>query len=247
MFNRDKAKIDYGLDGDLKTNLEIADELGGERVMIGASAIAALATAAILVYNAYASDRLEQVFLTQDVMDAPVLLEKIRTSESEVRIDRHVRGFTRRFIARFFIHGDDSTDFVKKSLQWTYAHSGEGGQKRSDFLLKDFASYDAIRKDSFSSFFPVNDPSTFKVSSSKERENIIYIQQPGTYVVQTPEGEAFYDGELELTLRKVPISGLETDHGELNITGLIVESGSVSYIEDYTRGREVTKKNLFGF
>lgn len=245
MFGLGAGKnINRDMQGRVKTSSEVAESLAFDKLLLLGAAAGVLAAAAILMYNTFATDRLEQVFLTQDIIDAPTLLEKVRTSQSEVYADRHVRGFVRRFVSYFFVHPDDTSEFAKQSLEWIHAHSSDAGRKRSEVLLLDFDKYDKARRSSFASFYPVNDPSTLKISVSRDSSDLIYVTQPGTYVTKNSEGEAFFDASLELMIKRQAVTGLETIFGKVNVVGYVVDSAIMSFRQDNTKQNEITRKAL---
>jgi hypothetical protein len=229
----------------IQSGARLAESLAVEKLLLIGAGLLSTLSVLFLLYSTYATDRLEQVFVTQTVMDAPVLLEKTRESVSETRIDRHVRGFVRRFVSRFFIHPDDTAEFAEDSLRWLHAHTEEQGRSRSEYLITDVDKYNSARKTIFNSFFAVNDPSSLKISSAKTGNRVFHISQPGTFVASSEEGEAFYDAVLELVVVRVPVSGISSGLGQINVTGLSVEEAHIVYREDQNKSREITRKNLF--
>lgn len=226
-------------------DVQMSKSLQGDRLLILVSLIAALSTAFILVYLAVDRDRLELVYLQQDRMDVPTLLPKIRSDDDAIRTDRWVRGFVRRFLAYYFLSADDSTDFARKGVAWLHAHSGDAGQDRSEALNNDFKKYDDLRRRKFQSFFPVNDPSALRIRQSSENEDLIFVELPGTYVTRNEQGEAFFDAKIKLVVQRVPISGIDSGLGEINVTGLSVINGTIEFVEDYTRPGEISRHPLF--
>lgn len=224
---------------------QLAQALFSDRLFIAISLIAVIMSASLLIYQAYDKERIEIVYLSQEKIDVPTMLEKVRTSAEPVNADRWVRGFIRRFIAYYFISPDDSTDFAKKALSWLHAHTGAAGQFRSESYDHDFIKYDNLRKVKSVSFFPSLDVSGLVIRPSKEDSNVFFVEQPGTYVTKNEKGEAFYDARLKLVVEKVPVSGFPTRLGTINVTGLIVKNGSVEYVEDPTKAGEKTNVALF--
>ena len=227
------------------SDVETKQRLLGDRTIILAGAVATVASAILLVYMSFSKDRLELVYLEQDKIDVPTLLNKVRSESDAVRSDRWVRGFARRFLAYYFLSPDDSKEFAKKSVAWLHAHTGPAGKGRSESFWHDFEKYNEIRKKKLSSFFPVNDPTAVKIRQSSEDASLIFVELPGTYVTKTEQGESFFDARLKLVVQKTPISGIESDLGEVNATGLIVLNGVLEFVEDYTRPGETTRWPIF--
>jgi hypothetical protein len=228
------------------SDVQLTSSLNGDRLLILTSLVASLASAAILVYLAFGKDRLELVYLQQDKIDVPTLLDKVRTDDDSLKADRWVRGFTRRFIAYYFLNPDDSAQFSKKALAWLHAHSSEAGQLRSESLASDFSKFEGTRKVKHTAFFPVNDPAALKIRQSAENSDIIFVEVSGTFQTKNQEGESLFDATLKLVVKKVPISGIESGMGEINATGLVVQEGAIEFVEDYTRANEVSRLVLFG-
>lgn len=227
------------------SDVQVSRQLAGDRLLIFISLLAAVSSALMTVYLALGKDRLEVVYLQQDKIDAPTLLTKVRLDDDSVRTDRWVRGFVRRFLGYYFLSADDSKDYASKALGWVHAHTGEAGKYRSESLASGFEKFDAMRRTKYTSFFPINDPSSLRIRQSSEDNSLIFVEIPGTFVTKTQEGESFFDSKLKLVITRVPVSGIDSGLGEINVTGLSVLDGTIEYVEDYTRPGEVSRLPLF--
>ena len=224
---------------------QLAQGLFGDRLFLIIALIGSLVSGSLLVYMAFEKERIEVVYLDQEKIDVPTLLEKVRTSDQPISTDRWVRGFVRRFIAYYFLSPDDSTDFAKHALSWLHAHCGAAGKFRAEAYDSDFSRFDTQRKLKYSSFFAINDPSTLIIRPSKENSDVFFVEQPGTYVTKTEAGEAFFDARLRLVIEKEAVSGFASKLGTVNVTGLVVKNGSIEYVEDPTKSNEKTSVALF--
>jgi hypothetical protein len=227
------------------SNLQLRQVLMGDRLLIATGLVGAILTSFLLVYMALAKDSLEVVFLDKTRIDSPVLLEKVRTSDAAAKSDKWVRGFTRRFIKHFFTRPHDSPEVAKRGLAWLHAHTGKGGQHRSESLMADIDKYNETRRTRWTGFWAVNDMGSMVIRQSEEDGNVIFVEQPGTFMATTQEGKAIRDCKLRLVLRRVPVTGLDSGLGAINAVGLIVENGTIEYVEDFARPDEVTKVLLF--
>lgn len=223
---------------------EVFSKLRADRQYIFLGLIMSIACSILVIYLAIRRDRLELVFIGNESIDVPTKLDKVTNSDSNVKVDRWVRGFVRRFLAYRFLHPDDTKEFAKNSLAWLHAHTGEGGKNRFLSLWNDFENYDNDRKNTYALFYPVNDQSKVRIRQSEKDPDIMYVEMPGTYQTVSSENEAFLNSTLKLVVRKVSITGVETKLGESNITGLIVEDGIIEYIDDLTKN-EVKKVSVF--
>ena len=225
---------------------QLSEALKGDRIKITLALLGGILSGFLLLYMALDKDRLELVYLEQQNIDVPTLLPKVRSSTDVVNTDRWVRGFVNRFVAYFFIQPDDSDEFANQSLVWLHAHSGAGGQQRALSLYSDLGKYNMLRKTKFTSFYPKNDFDSMKIRKSQEDSSVFFVEQPGTFIIKTEAGEAFYDAKLKLVIERVPVSGVPSLLGGINVGGLMVKNGALEYVEDPTKAQEVTSWPLFG-
>jgi hypothetical protein len=224
---------------------ELMARLAGHQALILGSFIAFIISALLLVYISFDKNRLEMVYLDQTHLDAPMKLAKMEMAQDSLKTDRWIRGFTRQFIKYYFVQPDDSTAQSKYSLMWLEAHTGKAGQSRSLQLMNDFGNYDEIRKNIYSTFYPLNKITSLKIRKSKQSDNEFHVEIPGTYVTRNKNGDGYLDASLRLILRQVSISGIPLSLGGENVIGLIVEDGYLEYVEDATISTEKTRHPLF--
>lgn len=221
------------------------DSLKNDRIMIVLSFAASLVTAGILFFTAIDKDRIETVFLEQDKVDVPTLLNKVRDNENPVKTDRWVRGFARRVVGFYFVAPDDSAEFARHSVAWLHAHSGIEGQERSESFMENLDQFETVRKQKYTLFYPVNDPSAIKIRPSDNNGGVFYVEIKGTYNTHVGATEAFYPATLKLVIEKIGISGFPSKYDVINLTGLQLVNGTIEFVDDITKEGETTRVTLF--
>lgn len=208
----------------------ISVDLAVDRLWTLASLGASVITALLLVYIAFNRGRVEIVYLSSDKFDAPVILDKVSSSQDSLKNDRYIKGMIRRFVSNYWITPDMASDEVVEALQWSIVHTSNRGVQRGRTFLRDLENFNNMRMTKWTAFKPLLDDDSVTIKKSGLSSNKYLITVPGTYVSVTNEGENYSSAVLRMIIVASGVSGIpDRDAGEtINATGLTVSEAVVS-------------------
>lgn len=222
-------KIQRGLSGEL-----IKARIQRETTITVVALLFSIASMIGTVFYTFNKGRMDLVYVPDAKLDSPVLLEKVDVNKDPVRTDRYLRGIVRRFIGYYFLSPDNDPVFIRKAIGWLHANVHPRNRERFESFYRDFNEYVGSLKTVNERFYPINDFSSLRIRQSKERADVFFVEQPGTYRVENPSGTFQVTGQLKMTILidLSVLSSVPTALGEHNITGALVDDAWFEWRKD---------------
>lgn len=208
----------------------ISVDLAIDRLWTLASLGVSIITALLLVYIAFNRGRVEVVYLSGDKFDAPVILDKVSTSQDSLKNDRYIKGMIRRFVANYWITPDMTSDETVEALRWSIVHTSNRGVLRGRTFLRDLSNFNSMRMTQWTAFKPLLDDDSVTIKQSGLSSSKYLITVPGTYVSATKDGENYSSAVLRMIIVASGVSGIPaSDAGDMvNATGLTISEAVIS-------------------